>query len=133
MVTRSVRKKLRLRNREDYSRVYRGGRSFANGQFVVYWSKQPIAEPFRLGISASKKIGNAVIRNRMRRVVKEIVRHMEVQIVPHVDFILIVRKPAVAMSYAELERSVKHVLRKAGLLKESKQKGPRTAILKDRS
>ena len=128
-----MRRKLRLRNREDYSRVYRGGRSFANGQFVVYWSKQPTAEPFRLGISASKKVGNAVVRNRMRRVIKEIVRHMEVQIVPHVDFILIVRKPAISMSYSELERSVRHVLRKAGLLKESKRKSPRTAILKERS
>lgn len=131
-MTRSVRKKLRLRNREDYSRVYRGGRSFANGQFVVYWSKQPIAEPFRVGISASKKIGNAVVRNRMRRLIKEIVRHMEAQIVPNVDFILIVRKPAVSMSHSELERSIKHVLRKAGLLKDSRPKSPRTATVKDR-
>lgn len=128
-----MRRKLRLRNREDYSRVYRGGRSFANGQFVVYWSKQPSAQPFRVGISASKKIGNAVVRNRMRRLVKEIVRHMEGQIVPYVDFILIVRKPAVTMSYAELERSIKHVLRKAGLLKDSKIKSPRSAMLKSRS
>ncbi|GIP18445.1 ribonuclease P protein component [Paenibacillus montaniterrae] len=128
-----MRRKLRLRNREDYSRVYRGGRSFANGQFVVYWSKQPSAQPFRVGISASKKIGNAVVRNRMRRLVKEIVRHMEGQIVPYVDFILIVRKPAVTMSYAELERSIKHVLRKAGLLKDSKVKSPRSATMKSRS
>lgn len=133
MGTESVRRKLRLRNREDYSRVYRGGRSFANGQFVVYWSKQPSAQPFRVGISASKKIGNAVVRNRMRRLVKEIVRHMEGQIVPYVDFILIVRKPAVTMSYAELERSIKHVLRKAGLLKDSKVKSPRSATMKSRS
>lgn len=128
-----MRRKLRLRNREDYSRVYRGGRSFANGQFVVYWSKQPSAQPFRVGISASKKIGNAVVRNRMRRLVKEIVRHMEGQIVPYVDFILIVRKPAVTMSYAELERSIKHVLRKAGLLKDSKVRSPRSAMMKSRS
>lgn len=128
-----MRRKLRLRNREDYSRVYRGGRSFANGQFVVYWSKQLKAEPFRVGISASKKVGNAVVRNRMRRLVKEIVRHMEEQIVPHIDFILIVRKPATTMSYAELERSIKHVLRKAGLMKDSKTRSPRPATLRSKS
>ena len=128
-----MRRKLRLRNREDYSRVYRGGRSFANGQFVVYWSKQHSAEPFRVGISASKKIGNAVVRNRMRRLIKEIVRHMEDQIVPRVDFILIVRKPAITMSYGELERSIKHVLRKAGLMKDSKAKTTRTATVKGKS
>ncbi|WP_127530039.1 ribonuclease P protein component [Paenibacillus kobensis] len=112
-----MHRKLRLRNRADFSRIYRAGKSFANGQFVVYWSKQPAAEPFRLGVSASKKIGNAVVRNRMRRVVKEIVRLNAERIAPRVDLILIVRKPAVEMKTKELERSVLHVLKKAGLLK----------------
>ena len=113
-----MRRALRLRNREDFNRIYRGGKSFANGQFVVYWSKQKAAEPFRLGVSASKKIGNAVMRNRMRRMVKEIVRHLEDRVRPHTDFILIVRKPATAMSYKEMEKSISHVLKKAGLLNE---------------
>lgn len=114
-----MRRKLRLRSREDFNRIYRGGKSFANGQFVVYWSKQRIADPFRLGVSASKKIGNAVVRNRMRRMVKEIVRHMENRIVPGTDFIMIVRKPATAMKMKEMEKSVGHVLKKAGLLKKA--------------
>lgn len=112
-----MHRKLRLRNREDFSRIYRGGKSFANGQFVVYWSKQPSAEPFRLGVSASKKIGNAVVRNRMRRMIKEIVRHQANRIAPKTDLILIVRKPATMMKMKEMEKSVLHVLKKAGLLK----------------
>lgn len=112
-----MHRKLRLRNREDFSRIYRGGKSFANGQFVVYWSKQPTADPFRLGVSASKKIGNAVVRNRMRRMIKEIVRHQANRIAPKTDFILIVRKPATKMKMKEMEKSVLHVLKKAGLLK----------------
>ena len=112
-----MQRKLRLRNREDFSRIYRAGKSFANSQFVVYWSKQPVAEPFRLGVSASKKIGNAVVRNRMRRMVKEIVRAHSDRIVPNTDFILIVRKPATAMKMKDMEKSVLHVLKKAGLLK----------------
>ncbi|MFD1954662.1 ribonuclease P protein component [Paenibacillus thailandensis] len=117
-----MHRKLRLRNRSDFNRIYRSGKSFANGQFVVYWSKQKIADPFRLGVSASKKIGNAVVRNRMRRVVKEIVRLNAERIVPNVDFILIVRKPAADMKTKELERSVLHVLKKAGLLKDGSAK-----------
>lgn len=112
-----MRRKLRLRNREDFSRIYRGGKSFANSQFVVYWSKQKDADPFRMGVSASKKIGNAVVRNRMRRMVKEIVRHQEDRIVPRTDFIIIVRKPATTMKLNEMEKSIIHVLKKAGLLK----------------
>lgn len=113
-----MQRKLRLRNRADFNRIYRYGKSFANAQFVVYWSRQPVAEPFRLGVSASKKIGNAVVRNRMRRVIKEIVRLNGDKIVPNTDFILIVRKPAVEMETKQLEKSVMHVLRKAGLLKK---------------
>lgn len=115
-----MHKRLRLRNRADFSRIYRYGKSFANRQLVVYWSNKPDVERFRLGVSASKKIGNAVVRNRMRRMLKEIVRLHESEIRDHVDLVLIVRSGAVGMEYKELERSVLHVLRKATLLKASK-------------
>ena len=64
-----------------------------------------------------QKIGNAVVRNRMRRLVKEIVRHHQHQIIEHIDLIFIVRKGALDKSYQELEKSVLHVLRKSSLLK----------------
>lgn len=114
-----MQKKLRLRKKQDFGKVYRQGRSFANAQFVVYWRKQ--AEPgcFRLGISASSKLGGAVVRNRMRRKIKEIVRLNAARLQDGFDFILIVRKPALKMTYRELEGSIMHVLRKAGLLQGS--------------
>jgi len=116
-----VQKKLRLRNRADFSRVYRHGRSFANHQFVVYWFHKKEIEQFRMGVSVSKKVGNAVVRNRMRRVVKEIVRHHAGEIVPHIDMVLIVRKGALSLQYKELEKSILHVLRKSSLLKRSQR------------
>lgn len=112
-----MQKKLRLRNRADFSRVYRHGRSFANHQFVVYWFHKKDIEEFRAGISVSKKVGNAVVRNRMRRVVKEIVRHHAHEIVPHIDMVFIVRKGALSLPYKDLEKSILHVLRKSSLLK----------------
>lgn len=112
-----MHKQLRLRNRADFNRIYRFGKSFANRQLVVYWSNKPEIERFRLGVSASKKIGNAVVRNRMRRMLKEIVRLHEAEIRDHVDLILIVRSGAVGMEYKDLEKSVLHVLRKASLLR----------------
>ncbi|MEK4848938.1 ribonuclease P protein component [Paenibacillus sp. FSL H7-0756] len=112
-----MRKSLRLRNRADFSRVYRHGKSFANHQYVVYWFPRREVERFRVGISVSKKVGNAVVRNRMRRLVKEIVRHHEAEIAGNLDIVFIVRKGALSKDYAELEKSVLHVLRKAKLLK----------------
>lgn len=127
-----MRRELRLRNRADFSRVYRAGKSFANSQFVVYIAKQRSADPFRCGISASKKIGNAVVRNRMRRVVKEIVRKLEPKIAanaPQIDFVIIVRKPATQMSFSELEKSIHHVLRRASILEAPKRIEKRKATL----
>ncbi|WP_025681309.1 ribonuclease P protein component [Paenibacillus massiliensis] len=114
-----MQRKLRLRNRADFGRVYRHGKSFANHQLVVYWFRKKEVDQFRVGISVSKKIGNAVVRNRMRRLIKEIMRHHEHEIIDHIDLIFIVRKGAVSMSYQNLEKSVLHVLRKASLLKSS--------------
>lgn len=67
-----------------------------------------------------QKIGNAVVRNRMRRLVKEIVRRHKDEIAEHTDLIFIVRKGALDKSYRELEKSVLHVLRKSSLLKAKK-------------
>ena len=128
-----MQRKLRLRSREDFGRIYRHGRSFANSQFVVYWRTETRTERFRLGISASGKLGGAVVRNRLRRMIKEIVRLNADKLNDGLDLILIVRKPALVLPYKEMEGSVLHVLRKAGLLKGSKpaertgfRKGPQT-------
>ncbi|TJY41702.1 ribonuclease P protein component [Cohnella pontilimi] len=115
-----MQRKMRLRKREDFNRIYRHGHSFANSQFVVYWRKQTEQGCFRLGVSASSKLGGAVVRNRMRRRVKEIVRLNAGKLQEQFDLILIVRKPALRLAYKEMEGSVLHVLRKAGLMKGGK-------------
>ncbi len=104
--------------------MYRFGKSAANRQFVVYYLENRTVEQFRLGISVSKKVGTAVVRNRMRRLVKEIVRHHERELSPHHDFVFIVRKPALPMDYGDLEKSVLHVLKKAALVRH-KNNGPK--------
>ncbi|MFC0210926.1 ribonuclease P protein component [Paenibacillus chartarius] len=111
-----MEKEYRLAKREDFNKIYRYGKSAANHQFVLYYYPQKELGHFRLGISTSKKVGNAVVRNSLRRRLKEIVRLNADKFPPNYDYILIVRKPAVEMEYAELEKSLFHVVRKAGLL-----------------
>ncbi|MBP1994598.1 ribonuclease P protein component [Paenibacillus eucommiae] len=109
----------RLAKREDFNKVYRYGKSEANRQFVLYYLPQPGNEHFRLGVSVSKKIGNAVVRNRLRRMMKEIVRLKKEQMTPHYDYILIARKPVLEMDFESMEKSIFHVIRKASLVKKS--------------
>lgn len=111
-----MEKKNRLTKREYFDKVYRHGKSAANHQFVLYYMPRQDQESFRLGVSVSKKLGNAVVRNRIRRVMKEIVRLNEARFPAGYDLIVIARKPVVDMSYQELEKSMLHVLKRASLL-----------------
>lgn len=117
-----VQKQNRLMKREDFNKVYRFGKSIANRQFVLYFLPKREQEHFRLGISVSKKVGNAVVRNRLRRLVKEVVRSHGVGISNDYDFIFIVRKPAVGLEFSAVEQSVLHLLKKTTLIKKNVQK-----------
>ncbi|NEW07267.1 ribonuclease P protein component [Paenibacillus sp. SYP-B3998] len=114
-----MEKTYRLAKREDFNKVYRYGKSMANHQFVLYYLAQPKLEQFRLGVSVSKKIGNAVVRNRLRRMMKEIIRLNKDNLTLHYDYILIARKPVAEMEYADMQKSIFHVIRKASLYKRN--------------
>lgn len=110
-----MQKRYRLAKRKDFGRVYKLGQSAANRQFVVYLMQNPQTEKMRVGVSVSKKLGGAVVRNRLRRQVKEIVRLNADRIAPGYDFIIIVRKGALGLSYREMEKSLQHVFKRAAL------------------
>jgi len=113
-----MQKRYRLSRREDFAAVYRRGKSAANYQFVVYYQPRPENEKIRLGVSVSRKVGKAVVRNRVRRLVKEIIRQMmeRDQIRPGYDLVVIARKPAAEQDFGAMERSLRHVLSRADLL-----------------
>ncbi|HEY0827020.1 MAG TPA: ribonuclease P protein component [Bacilli bacterium] len=117
-----MQKEYRLAKKEDFNKVYRQGKSMGNRQFVLYYMTNAAVEHFRLGVSVSKKVGNAVVRNRIRRMLKEIVRHHAQAIKVHTDLVLIARKPAVDMAYQEMEKSVLHVLKKTSLFQTAHKK-----------
>lgn len=114
-----MRKEHRLIDRRHFQEVYRKGRSVANAQFVVYFLKREDDGAFRAGVSAGKKLGKAVVRNRARRLVKEALRLNAGRIAPGHDIVVVVRKAAVGLSFAETQRSLLHALRKASLLNGS--------------
>ncbi|MEX2416663.1 MAG: ribonuclease P protein component [Paenibacillaceae bacterium] len=113
-----MQQQYRLVKKEDFNKVYRYGKSAANMQYVIYYKPNIQVEQFRMGVSASKKLGGAVVRNRLRRVIKEIIRHHADEIVPHNDLIVIVRKPAVDLDYQTAEKCLLHALKRASMIKK---------------
>lgn len=105
-----MEKKHRIRKNMEFKQVYKTGKSYGNRNLVLYISKNKL-EHTRIGFTVTKKIGNAVVRNRVRRMMKEICRLNFHKIKPGYDLIFISKKSVVGMEYDELEKSVFHILK----------------------
>lgn len=116
-----MKKAYRVKSETDFQRVFRQGKSTANRQFVVYVLPKSGQKHFRVGISVGKKLGNAVVRNNVKRKVRQAVLELDQkQRIRHdVDFIIIARAPSTQMSVAECKKSLTHVFSLAKLLRES--------------
>ncbi|MCP3763094.1 ribonuclease P protein component [Domibacillus sp. A3M-37] len=118
-----MKKSFRIKKNDDFQTVFSKGKSFANRQFVVYMYKKEQNVPFRIGLSVSKKLGNAVVRNRIKRYIRQSFTELKADIKPGYDFIVIARKPAADLSCAEVKGSLIHVLKLARAL-QGKQSNP---------
>ncbi|WP_126429239.1 ribonuclease P protein component [Brevibacillus marinus] len=107
----------RLRKNEEFQIVFQQGTSSANRQFVVYALRKEEQAVFRVGISVSKKIGNAVTRNRVKRYIREAILSLEQQIDDAYDLVVIARQGTEELSLDELRSSLLHVLKRANVLK----------------
>jgi ribonuclease P protein component len=112
----------RLKRRGDFRRVFRTGVSVANRQFVVYTAKRADVGGPRIGISVSRKVGKAVVRNRVKRLIKEVARHWMKDIRPETDIVVIARNPVANMSYHQIKSSLWHVFSKAKLFEGNQHK-----------
>lgn len=107
-----LKQRLRLRKSRDFQRTFAAGQSYTSRQVVIYLLKGDT----RYGFIASKKVGNSVKRNRARRLMREIVRLNLSRIKPDYQIVFIARQAINRAAYAEIEKSVLYVLRKAGVL-----------------
>lgn len=88
-----------IRDNRDFQTLYRKGKTIVGKTCVVYYRKNRLPCS-RLGITASKKIGNAVARNRARRVIRAAYQSIEDRIPIGLDMIIVARAAVVtAKSY----------------------------------
>jgi len=108
-----MRREQRLRQRREFSSVYRRGQQYRGRLLVlrVLKTDQPLS---RFGFSVGRAVGNAVTRNRIKRRLREAVRSLPVA--ASWDVVLNVRRGAAEASYAQLRTEVCELMSQASLL-----------------
>ncbi len=102
-------KAVRLRRRRDFITIQREGRRRHTLHFVVI--RRPAASgSSRLGVTVSARVGNAVVRNRIKRMVREVFRRQRRRIGTPGDFVVIAKPGADQVAYAEAARELEHAL-----------------------
>lgn len=107
----------RLRANRDFVRVRGKGRSWAHPLLVLAAAPGPDpAAATRVGVSAGKRVGNAVVRNRAKRRVREAVRAVYRDLPAGWDLVFVIRAPAAEASYPAIVAAVRGLLARSGLL-----------------
>jgi len=108
-----------LKKNKDFRNVYNNGKSIASRYLVMYKLENNF-ECNRYGFSISKKIANAVGRNKLKRRLREIIREIEKKdnIIFGFDIIFIARKPVVDLDFHRLQSDCIKLIKKMGLYSE---------------
>jgi ribonuclease P protein component len=111
--TATFPKTSRLRKRAEFLQLTSAEHKTAVRGFLVVWRENNI-QSARLGITASKKIGCAVVRNRVKRYLREFFRHNSFGM-PAVDINIIARRESAQMTYPDIERELNKAFRHIGI------------------
>lgn len=110
-----MKRSLRLRSPGDFARLrQQPAGSWPHPLLVLYLAPNDLGQP-RIGITVSGRVGNAVVRNRVRRRVREAMRLRLNRLPPSADVLIVARPRTARATWAELIAALDVVLRRAGV------------------
>ena len=105
----------RIRKKSDYAAVFSNSRKVVDRYFVCYLAARE-HEGHRLGLAVSRKVGNAVTRNRVKRYLREYYRTHRDEWTAPVDIVVVARPPAARLDFAGCTGAMNGLLKKGGVL-----------------
>ena len=113
-----MKKENRLKKRKQFNWTFKNGDSVKEKDFVLVYTSS-WAKDYKVGFSVTKKVGKAVVRNKIRRRLKSAVEKYKNFILPKHTLIFVAKPTAVDVVYKDIELQVESLLKKAKLFKES--------------
>ena len=110
-----MQRKFRLTRSEDFKRVRRDGKSYAHPLIVLIVKKNELQKT-RIGIAAGRTVGNAVHRNRAKRLLREAMRTLIPNIASNLDLILIARPGLTTAALEDTRFALLNLLQRAQIL-----------------
>jgi ribonuclease P protein component len=106
----------RLKQGRDFTRVRQEGQRAVLGCLIANWRRLPAGATTRLGVVTSRKIGGAVVRNRARRLMREVFRLHQRELTEPVELVLVARQSIAGRGRAAVEKDFLATMSRAGLL-----------------
>ena len=122
-----MKKNFRVKREKDFKAIFKEGTSFANRKFVVYQLENQ-KKHFRVGLSVSKKLGNAVTRNQIKRRIRHIIQNAKGSLEENIDFVVIARKWVETLGYADMEQNLLHVSKLSQIYQEGNGSEKETTV-----
>lgn len=116
---RTLRKRERLQHGTDFRRARFEGRKLTGRLMLLNVLRAEDLPGRRLGVVTSRQLGNAVTRNRARRIVREAWRLIQEQVTTPCDVVVVVRRGLVGRSMQEAQEELLRLLKAAGALMEA--------------
>ncbi|WP_091750321.1 ribonuclease P protein component [Propionispora vibrioides] len=104
-----------LHKNKQFQTVYKTGKSYSNRMLVMYVLPNP-AQKRRVGFAAGKRLGGAVVRNRVKRLLREAYRMRQHELRQDVDLIIVGRKPAVDSNAQAVTKAFLDLCKRAQIL-----------------
>lgn len=117
---RPLKRCFSLKRNKQFRQVYRKGKSVACRELVLIYAKNR-SDMVHVGFSVGKKLGNSVVRNRVKRRLREAFRPNLPLLLPGFDLIVIARDAARDAPFSSLADRLRYLLRKAGLFQKPKR------------
>ena len=106
----------RLTRRSEFLRAYQEGARWTSGPFVCYIVRQA-GQGRKLGCAVSRKVGRAVVRNRIKRYIREVYRRHRSRLIDDIHLVVVARATSTDMNYDECAAAMQRIFQKGEVLR----------------